>query len=265
MVLGLGSAGISLKYPRFHEVTRCPLAVACFMKSSYLRCPPMPPSSPLSRWPDTRVSRLLALERPVVQGPFGGGLSSVALTAAVADAGGLGSFGVHHLEPADIRAIGNRAPRRDSAVVRAESLGVHARPARARDDPGAVRRGGPATRAALRRGRCRRATVPRALRLKLRQPGRGGPRRAAGSLQHGLRRSRRADPRGLQGRRNRDAGHRHDSRRGHGARSRPASTSSSLRAPRRAVIAERSWRRRRNRWSARCRWSGSLSRRSGRR
>jgi nitronate monooxygenase len=57
-------------------------------------------------WPDTRVSRLLTIERPIVQGPFGGGLSSVALTAAVADAGGLGSFGVHHLDPAGIRDIG---------------------------------------------------------------------------------------------------------------------------------------------------------------
>ena len=57
----------------------------------------------ISGWPDTRVSRLLALDRPIVQGPFGGGLSSVALTAAVADAGGLGSFGVHHLDPAQIR------------------------------------------------------------------------------------------------------------------------------------------------------------------
>jgi nitronate monooxygenase len=63
---------------------------------------------PSSGWPDTRVSRLLALDRPVVQGPFGGGLSSVALTAAVADAGGLGSFGVHHLDPAQIRDIGHQ-------------------------------------------------------------------------------------------------------------------------------------------------------------
>ena len=42
-----------------------------------------------------------------MQGPFGGGLSSVALTAAVADAGGLGSFGAHHLDPAEIRALGH--------------------------------------------------------------------------------------------------------------------------------------------------------------
>ena len=68
---------------------------------------PIPPH-PASGWPDTRVSRLLALERPVVQGPFGGGLSSVALTAAVANAGGLGSFGVHHLDPVQIRDIGHQ-------------------------------------------------------------------------------------------------------------------------------------------------------------
>jgi nitronate monooxygenase len=59
-------------------------------------------------WPDTRVSRLLSLDRPLVQGPFGGGLSTVALTTAVADAGGLGSFGVHHLEPDQIRDIGRQ-------------------------------------------------------------------------------------------------------------------------------------------------------------
>ena len=64
-------------------------------------------SPPRCGWPDTRVSRLLALDRPIVQGPFGGGLSSVALTAAVSDAGGLGSFGVHHLDPGAIRAIGH--------------------------------------------------------------------------------------------------------------------------------------------------------------
>jgi nitronate monooxygenase len=72
-----------------------------------------------SGWPDTRVSRLLALDRPIVQGPFGGGLSSVALTAAVADAGGLGSFGVHHLDPVQIRDTGHElhaATRRSFAL-----------------------------------------------------------------------------------------------------------------------------------------------------
>jgi nitronate monooxygenase len=70
-------------------------------------------------WPDTRISRLLALDHPIVQGPFGGGLSSVALTAAVADAGGLGSFGVHHLDPDQIREVGRElreATRRSFAL-----------------------------------------------------------------------------------------------------------------------------------------------------
>ncbi|MFT3858943.1 MAG: nitronate monooxygenase [Aquabacterium sp.] len=43
------------------------------------------------------VCERLGLRVPIVQGPFGGGLSSVALVAAVCEAGGLGSFGVHHL------------------------------------------------------------------------------------------------------------------------------------------------------------------------
>ncbi|PPE73564.1 2-nitropropane dioxygenase [Solimonas fluminis] len=56
-------------------------------------------------WQDTAVSRKLGLRYPIVQGPFGGGLSSVDLLAAVSEAGGLGSFGVHHLEPAQIRDL----------------------------------------------------------------------------------------------------------------------------------------------------------------
>lgn len=48
-------------------------------------------------WTHTRFSARLGLPTPIVQGPFGGGLSSVELVAAVGRAGGLGSFGVHHL------------------------------------------------------------------------------------------------------------------------------------------------------------------------
>jgi nitronate monooxygenase len=54
-------------------------------------------------WKTTEVSRRLDLAAPIVQGPFGGGLSAVELVAAVSNAGGLGSFGVHHLEAAQIR------------------------------------------------------------------------------------------------------------------------------------------------------------------
>lgn len=53
----------------------------------------------------TEVSRRLQLDAPIVQGPFGGGLSSVDLVVAVSESGGLGSFGMHHLEPQDMRDI----------------------------------------------------------------------------------------------------------------------------------------------------------------
>lgn len=45
---------------------------------------------------------LFGLELPLVQGPFGGGLSTVALAAAVSSRGALGSYGVHHLDGAGI-------------------------------------------------------------------------------------------------------------------------------------------------------------------
>ncbi|MBJ7519635.1 MAG: nitronate monooxygenase [Solirubrobacteraceae bacterium] len=51
------------------------------------------------------VTRLFGIEHAVVQGPFGGGLSSVELAGVVSDAGGLGSFGAHHLEPAAITEV----------------------------------------------------------------------------------------------------------------------------------------------------------------
>src|SRR4249920_1551386 len=42
----------------------------------------------------TRVSERLGVRHPIIQGPFGNGLSSVDLVAAVNRAGGLGSFGL---------------------------------------------------------------------------------------------------------------------------------------------------------------------------
>lgn len=50
-----------------------------------------------ARRPD--ATRLLGIEHPIVQGPFGGGLSSVPLAVAVSQRGGLGSFGAHMLAP----------------------------------------------------------------------------------------------------------------------------------------------------------------------
>jgi len=59
-------------------------------------------------WRNTEVTRRLKLDLPIVQGPFGSGLSAVDLVVAVSEGGGLGSFGVHHLDGAGIRAIDTR-------------------------------------------------------------------------------------------------------------------------------------------------------------
>jgi nitronate monooxygenase len=56
-------------------------------------------------WKNTEVTQRLKLDVPIVQGPFGGGLSAVDLVEAVSEGGGLGSFGVHHLDGAGMRAI----------------------------------------------------------------------------------------------------------------------------------------------------------------
>lgn len=56
-------------------------------------------------WKNTAVTRRLKLDVPIVQGPFGSGLSAVDLVVAVSEGGGLGSFGVHHLDGAGMRAV----------------------------------------------------------------------------------------------------------------------------------------------------------------
>ncbi|WP_223807159.1 NAD(P)H-dependent flavin oxidoreductase [Montanilutibacter psychrotolerans] len=72
----------------------------------------------MKRWPATDAMRRLGLRLPIVQGPFGGGLSSVELTTAVSDAGGLGSFGAHHLDAAGIDDT--------ASAIRARSAGPFA-------------------------------------------------------------------------------------------------------------------------------------------
>jgi len=57
-------------------------------------------------WNQTRVSEVLGIEYPIIQGPLGG-LSSQRLTAAVSNFGGLGSFGAHSLEPNAIEGVMN--------------------------------------------------------------------------------------------------------------------------------------------------------------
>lgn len=50
-------------------------------------------------WYDTPATKRLGIKYPIIQGPFGGGPSSVALVSAVSNTGGLGSFGMQSLEP----------------------------------------------------------------------------------------------------------------------------------------------------------------------
>lgn len=56
-------------------------------------------------WTSTAVSRRFGTSYPIVQGPFGGGLSTPELVAAVSNAGGLGSFGANNLSPDQILQV----------------------------------------------------------------------------------------------------------------------------------------------------------------
>jgi nitronate monooxygenase len=56
-------------------------------------------------WNDTAFTRRFERRYPIVQGPFGGGLSSPRLAAIVSDAGGLGSFGAQGMTPDRIGAV----------------------------------------------------------------------------------------------------------------------------------------------------------------
>jgi nitronate monooxygenase len=65
-------------------------------------------------WRDTALTARLGLDVPIVQGPFGSGLSAVDLVVAVSDAGGLGSFGVHHLPGPEIIGVADSIRARTS-------------------------------------------------------------------------------------------------------------------------------------------------------
>ena len=58
-------------------------------------------------WTQTAVTRKLNIKLPIVQGPFGGGPSSIALAAAVSNAGGLGSFGAYSYLPEQLKQLVN--------------------------------------------------------------------------------------------------------------------------------------------------------------
>src|SRR6476659_731042 len=66
----------------------------------------MTPPSPSMRasWNQNRLTALLGIDYPIIQGPLGG-LSSQRLAAAVSNFGGLGSFGAHSLAPEAIKDV----------------------------------------------------------------------------------------------------------------------------------------------------------------
>ena len=56
-------------------------------------------------WYKTRATELLGIDYPIMQGPFGGGLSTPQLVAAVSNAGGLGGYGAYTLSAQEIYDI----------------------------------------------------------------------------------------------------------------------------------------------------------------
>lgn len=56
-------------------------------------------------WYKTKASELIGIEYPILQGPFGGGLSTPELVATVSNMGGLGGYGAYSISPAEIYAI----------------------------------------------------------------------------------------------------------------------------------------------------------------
>ena len=53
-------------------------------------------------WYNTAATKLLGIEYPILQGPFGGNFSSVRLAALVSNMGGAGGFGAYTLTPQEI-------------------------------------------------------------------------------------------------------------------------------------------------------------------
>lgn len=65
-------------------------------------------------WKDTKLTDLLNIDLPIVQGPFGGRISSIALTTAVSNAGALGSYGCQPFYAHEIIEISNNIRRETS-------------------------------------------------------------------------------------------------------------------------------------------------------
>lgn len=56
-------------------------------------------------WNKTKASKLMGIEYPILQGPFGGGLSTPELVATVSNMGGLGGYGAYSISPQEIYQV----------------------------------------------------------------------------------------------------------------------------------------------------------------
>jgi nitronate monooxygenase len=56
-------------------------------------------------WYNTKATQRLGVRYPILQGPFGGNLSTVELTATVSNLGGLGGYGAYGLSPQEIYEV----------------------------------------------------------------------------------------------------------------------------------------------------------------
>ncbi|HEY9194901.1 MAG TPA: nitronate monooxygenase [Mucilaginibacter sp.] len=59
-------------------------------------------------WYKTKITEIAGIVYPIMQGPFGGGLSTPELVAAVSNAGGLGGYGAYTLSPPEIYEVDKR-------------------------------------------------------------------------------------------------------------------------------------------------------------
>lgn len=84
-------------------------------------------------WTSTRFTERFGCRYPIVQGPMGGGASTPELVAAVSGAGGLGSLGCYHMEPAAILSAAA-----EIRLLTAEPFALNLWIPREREDPGSL-------------------------------------------------------------------------------------------------------------------------------
>ena len=138
-------------------------------------------------WNDTAITRRLGIRYPIVQGPFGGGLSSARLVAAVSNAGGLGSFGAQGMTPERIGEV-VREIRALTASPFAVNLWVSTEDASASGTTHHLRSCARPARAILQRASHAAANVSVARMGNVRRAGLRTPRREAAGLQLRVRR-----------------------------------------------------------------------------